>query len=80
MTGRHHGKWYLRSKTLHVNALAAVLAALEAQWQLLSPYMPEHWHAWALVGLAMVNAYLRVITTQPVSWRRDGVYYERGHG
>lgn len=65
-------KWLPRSRTVRVNAIAAVLFALEAQWHVLSPYLPPNWHAWAALGLALVNAYLRTITTQPVRWQRDG--------
>lgn len=64
-------KSWLRSKTIVINVLAAVLAALEAQWHLLSPHLPEGWQSLALLGLALTNAYLRAITFQPVSWSRD---------
>jgi hypothetical protein len=78
MSARHACKWLLYSRTFNVNVIAAVLLALEMQFGLLAPYLPERWHAFAALGLALVNAYLRVVTTQPVSLHREDVHYERG--
>ncbi len=56
-------KWY-ESKTLWVNALAAALVALEAGAGLLQPYVPVNIYAAIAVALPVVNAVLRVVTTQ----------------
>lgn len=77
MTFRPCKPWW-RSRTFNVNALAAVLAALEAQFNLLSELLPHGWQPWAMLALALVNAYLRTVTTQPMVWRGDGRYFERG--
>lgn len=55
--------WY-RSKTLRVNVLAAGLVALEAGTGALQPYLPMNFYAAMSIGLPIVNAMLRVITTQ----------------
>lgn len=58
--------WY-RSKTIIVNALAAALVALEAVSGLLQPYLPIDLYTAVAVGLPIVNAVLRVVTTEGVS-------------
>lgn len=55
--------WW-QSKTLWVNSVAAGLAALEAGTGMLQPFMPANFYAMVAVGLPVVNAVLRVITTQ----------------
>lgn len=55
--------WY-KSKTLWVNLVAAVLMALEAGTGLLKPYMADTFWVTMAVGLPIVNAVLRIITTQ----------------
>lgn len=55
--------WY-KSKTLWVNLVAAMLMALEAGTGLLKPYMAEAFWVAMAVGLPIVNAALRIITTQ----------------
>ncbi len=54
--------WY-QSKTIIVNAIVAALVALEAGTGLLQPYLPGNFYAIIAVGLPVVNAILRVITT-----------------
>ncbi len=54
--------WY-QSKTIIVNAIVAALVALEAGTGLLQPYLPGNFYALIAVGLPVVNAILRVITT-----------------
>jgi hypothetical protein len=58
--------WYL-SKTLWVNTLVAALVALEAGTGLLQPFLPPHFYAIVAVGLPIVNAVLRIVTTQGLS-------------
>lgn len=58
--------WYT-SKTLWVNAVVAALAALEAGTSILQPFLPANFYAIVAVGLPVVNAVLRIITTQGLS-------------
>ena len=55
--------WY-RSKTILLNALAAGLVALEAVSGLLQPHLPVNFYTIMAVGLPILNAMLRVITTE----------------
>jgi len=55
--------WY-QSKTLWVNAIVAALAALEAGTGVLQPFLPSNFYAIVAVGLPVVNAVLRIVTTQ----------------
>jgi hypothetical protein len=55
--------WY-QSKTLWVNIVVAALAALEAGTGLLQPYLPANFYVLVAVGLPVVNAVLRIVTTQ----------------
>jgi hypothetical protein len=57
--------WYL-SKTLWVNALCAALIALEAASGLLQPHLPANFYLIMAVALPIINAVLRVVTTQAV--------------
>lgn len=58
--------WY-QSKTIIVNVIAAGLAALEATTGLLQPYVPVNIYAAIAVGLPVVNAMLRVITSKQLT-------------
>ena len=55
--------WW-QSKTLWVNAVVAALAALEAGTGLLQPFVPANFYALIALCLPVVNAVLRVVTTQ----------------
>lgn len=57
--------WYL-SKTLLFNAMVAALAALEQYAGLLQPHLPVNFYVAVAVGLPVINAVLRVITTQGI--------------
>ena len=57
--------WY-KSKTLILNAVAAGLVALEAGTGMMQPYLPANFYAIVAVGLPVLNAILRVITTQGI--------------
>lgn len=59
-------KWY-QSKTLIVNALVAALVALESVSGLLQPYLPVDFYAAVAVGLPVINALLRVVTTEALA-------------
>lgn len=55
--------WW-RSRTLIVNAAAAGLLALEAGTGVLQPLLPVNLYVALAVALPVVNAILRVVTTQ----------------
>ena len=57
--------WY-KSKTIILNAVAAGLVALEAGTGMMQPYLPANFYAIVAVGLPVLNAILRVITTQGI--------------
>lgn len=59
--------WYT-SKTILLNALVAALVALEASTGLLQPFLPVNLYTAVAVGLPVINAILRVVTTQPVAF------------
>ena len=58
--------WW-RSKTIQVNVLVAALVALEANTGLLQPWLPVNFYTALAVGLPVINAVLRVVTTQALS-------------
>lgn len=60
--------WY-QSKTLWVNAIVAALAALEVGTGILQPFLPANFYAMIAVGLPVVNAVLRIVTTQGLALR-----------
>lgn len=60
-TGTKH--WY-HSKTLWVNASAAALVALETVSGLLQPHMSVDFYTAVAVVLPVINAVLRVITSE----------------
>lgn len=62
--------WW-QSRVLRINAAAAALAALEANTGLLQPLLPVNFYSAMAVVLAVGNAALRVITTQPLCRKRE---------
>ena len=63
--------WW-KSRVLRINAAAAALAALEANTGLLQPLLPVNFYSALAVALAVSNAALRVITTQPLCRKTEG--------
>ena len=59
-------KVWWKSRTLWVNAVAAMLVALEAGTGILQPLLPVNLYTALAVGLPIINALLRVITTSGV--------------
>ena len=57
--------WYF-SKTLWINAIIAGLIALEAVSGTLQPHLPVNVYMVFSVALPIINAVLRVITTQQI--------------
>lgn len=66
-------KAWWRSRTLQANALVAALVALEAGTGLLQPVLPVNFYTAVAVGLPIINAVLRVVTTQALTARREEV-------
>jgi len=62
-------KAWWQSRTLIINALAAALVALEAGTGLLQPWLPVNFYTVIAVGLPVINAILRVVTTQGLAIR-----------
>lgn len=62
-------RWW-RSRTLQVNAAVAALVALEAGTGLLQPVLPVNFYTVVAVGLPVINAVLRVVTSQALTGRR----------
>jgi hypothetical protein len=62
-------KLWWKSRTLQINVAAAGLMALEASTGLLQPLLPVNLYTAIAVALPVVNAMLRVITTQALSVR-----------
>ncbi len=60
--------WW-KSRTIRVNAVIAGLVALEAGTGLLQPILPVNFYTAVAVGLPVINAVLRVITTQALERR-----------
>lgn len=60
--------WW-KSRTIRVNAVIAGLVALEAGTGLLQPVLPVNFYTAVAVGLPVINAVLRVITTQALERR-----------
>lgn len=61
-------KWLLnlhKSKTMVFNVLVAIFAVIEINMNLLQGYLGEHYGV-AFMFIAVVNAVLRIITTQPL--------------
>lgn len=64
-------KVWWKSKTLWVNAIVASLAAAEAVTGVMQPHVGVNFYAAIAVFLPIINAFLRVITTEALSVRKD---------
>lgn len=62
-------KAWWKSRTIRLNAIAAGLVVLEANTGLLQPHLPINFYTALAVGLPVLNAILRVITSQPLCRR-----------
>ena len=62
--------WY-QSKTIIVNAIVAALVALEVGTGLLQAYLPGNFYTIIAVGLPVVNAILRVVTTTALTASKE---------
>lgn len=59
-------KHWWHSRTIWINVLAAGLLALEATTGMLQPLLPVNLYTAIAVGLPVINAMLRVLTTQAI--------------
>jgi len=57
--------WY-KSRTLWFNALAGALLSLEAVFHVLQPLLGPVFYPTVLVGVTVINGFLRIITTQGI--------------
>lgn len=65
-------KWY-HSKTLIFNAIVAGLIALEATTNIFKPYVSDLFYVVLAVVLPVVNAMLRIVTTQAIELEKKEV-------
>ena len=56
-----------QSRTLWVNGIVAGLVALEASSGMLQPLLPANFYVMVSVGLPVVNAILRIVTTKELA-------------
>lgn len=68
---RSDTKVWWKSKTLWINAIVGALVALQAVSGALQPVVSAHFYALVAVGLPIINAVLRVITTQGLVLKDD---------
>lgn len=59
--------WYT-SKTLWLNVLVALLTVAESELRVIQPLLPVNFYALVAFGLPLLNAALRVITTQGLAF------------
>ena len=64
-------KVWWKSKTLWVNAIVAALVAAEAVTGVMQPYVAEKFYAAVAILLPIVNAILRVVTSEALGARKD---------
>lgn len=63
--------WW-HSRVLWLNVAAAGLMALEAGWGVLQPHLPVNFWVGMSVGLPIINAMLRVVTTYRLTLGKGG--------
>jgi hypothetical protein len=64
-------KHWLQSKTIWFNAVIACLAAAEASFSMLKPYLGESTYGVALFAVTIINVYLRCITSKPLASQKS---------
>jgi len=57
----------IHSKTMWLSTVGAGLVAFEASFAILQPMLPVNVYATIAVGLSVVGAVLRALTTKPLS-------------
>ena len=58
------------SKTIWFNAIMAVLSIAELNFHLLTPILGNSTYGVLLFGLTIGNAFLRVVTNSPVTFKK----------
>lgn len=64
-------KCWRRSRTINFNALAAAVAALVSVADSFEPFLPPDFYKAALAVVLVANVWLRVLTQQPVTLKKD---------
>ena len=64
-------KVWWKSKTLWVNAIVAALVATEAVTGVMQPYVAEKFYAAVAVFLPIINAVMRVVTSEALGAKKD---------
>lgn len=59
--------WW-KSRIVQLNAMAIILTAIESQLHIIQPYLSVNFYAAVAFALPPLNAFLRFLTTQPVSF------------
>jgi hypothetical protein len=63
-------KHWSASRTIQFNALVAALVAIEANLNLLQPYLPGNFYAYVSMGLVVGNTFLRTITSTALTTQK----------
>lgn len=64
-------KQWAHSRVLWFNAFCLAVGAAEAKWNLLEQVLPGNAYAWGAFILAVGNVFLRALTSQAVTLRKD---------
>lgn len=59
-------KQWWKSRTIKTATVIAMLSVLEVNFHFLMPLLGDKWYALTWLPFAMLMAYLRIITTQPI--------------
>ena len=59
-------KHWLKSRTLWVNTIAALLLTAESSLQIVQPIVGEKMYLWISFGLVLINVVLRSLTTHAI--------------
>lgn len=60
-------KGALKSKTMQFSMALAVLGVLETQYRMVENFVPEEYRGLVFVGIGVITAVLRVVTTEALS-------------
>ena len=63
-------KQAVQSKTLWFNSAVAMLMTAEQNLEAVQDVIPASWYAWILLGVTVVNAGLRVVTTKSLTFTK----------
>lgn len=60
------GKHWSKSRTLWFNVISTLLITVEMQMPMLQPLLGYNVYIWLVLGVSMINAVLRTVTTEPL--------------